>query len=97
MKDMNKMDAVRASDVIEQVFSSLFATRGKAIFSPQKAEGNAFAPTNIALCKYWGKRDPHLNLPMTNSLSVALPTHGSTVIILPVSYTHLTLPTIYSV
>lgn len=31
-----------------------------------------FAPSNIALCKYWGKRDALLNLPMNPSLSVSL-------------------------
>ena len=38
-----------------------------------RAQGQAFAPTNIALCKYWGKRDTELNLPVTSSLSSALP------------------------
>ncbi len=33
----------------------------------------ATAPANIALCKYWGKRNEELNLPVTNSLSYALP------------------------
>lgn len=33
---------------------------------------NAFAPSNIALVKYWGKRDTELNLPLTGSLSVSL-------------------------
>lgn len=32
----------------------------------------AFAPSNIALCKYWGKRDRELNLPLNASLSVSL-------------------------
>lgn len=32
----------------------------------------AFAPSNIALVKYWGKRDTELNLPLTGSLSVSL-------------------------
>ena len=35
-------------------------------------EAEAFAPANIALCKYWGKRDEALNLPRTDSLSVSL-------------------------
>lgn len=35
-------------------------------------EAEAFAPSNIALCKYWGKRDVELNLPINNSLSVSL-------------------------
>jgi diphosphomevalonate decarboxylase len=34
--------------------------------------GEAFAPSNIALCKYWGKRDGALNLPVNSSLSVSL-------------------------
>ncbi len=37
----------------------------------------AFAPINIALCKYWGKRDQVLNLPVTSSLSMALPHIGT--------------------
>ncbi|MBY0544394.1 MAG: diphosphomevalonate decarboxylase [Gammaproteobacteria bacterium] len=44
---------------------------------PNSAVANAFAPVNIALCKYWGKRDENLNLPITSSLSIALPTLGS--------------------
>jgi len=35
-------------------------------------EGKAFAPANIALCKYWGKRNAELNLPVTSSLSISL-------------------------
>jgi len=38
---------------------------------------HAFAPSNIALCKYWGKRDEELNLPVTSSLSVALGNKGA--------------------
>ncbi|MFH0907504.1 MAG: diphosphomevalonate decarboxylase [bacterium] len=45
--------------------------------APQKAEGSAFAPSNIALCKYWGKRNEELNLPITPSLSVSLGTLGT--------------------
>jgi len=37
----------------------------------------AFAPSNIALCKYWGKRDLELNLPLTSSLSISLGKLGS--------------------
>ena len=32
----------------------------------------AWAPANLALCKYWGKRDARLNLPVTASLSISL-------------------------
>lgn len=40
---------------------------------------SSFAPTNIALCKYWGKRNTELNLPLTSSLSIALPDKGAAV------------------
>ncbi|MBT3192661.1 MAG: diphosphomevalonate decarboxylase [Verrucomicrobia bacterium] len=40
-------------------------------------EADAFAPANIALCKYWGKRDTELNLPVTSSLSLSLGSLGS--------------------
>ena len=38
---------------------------------------DAFAPANIALVKYWGKRDEILNLPRTSSLSVSLGAAGT--------------------
>lgn len=44
------------------------------------APGNgagAYAPANIALVKYWGKRDEELNLPVTGSLSISLGPLGS--------------------
>ena len=37
----------------------------------------AVAGTNIALVKYWGKRDPELNLPATGSLSLTLAEMGT--------------------
>ena len=42
-----------------------------------RASGVGFAPINIALCKYWGKRDEELNLPLTSSLSISLGRLGS--------------------
>ena len=42
-----------------------------------QAQAEAFAPSNIALCKYWGKRDKELNLPLTSSLSMSLGKLGS--------------------
>jgi diphosphomevalonate decarboxylase len=39
--------------------------------------GCAFAPVNIALVKYWGKRDQELNLPVTDSLSISLGDKGA--------------------
>ncbi len=45
-----------------------------------------FAPSNIALCKYWGKRNKQLNLPMNASLSVSLGHLGTHTRIVPIDY-----------
>ncbi|MEM9970175.1 MAG: diphosphomevalonate decarboxylase, partial [Pseudomonadota bacterium] len=45
---------------------------------PEVRPAEAFAPSNIALSKYWGKRDAALNLPMNASLSVSLGDWGTT-------------------
>lgn len=39
---------------------------------PQQEQASAYAASNIALCKYWGKRDIELNLPVTSSLSISM-------------------------
>ena len=39
--------------------------------------GYAFAPINFALIKYWGKRDDHLHLPITDSLSLTIDQLGT--------------------
>jgi diphosphomevalonate decarboxylase len=44
----------------------------------RQASARAFAPTNIALCKYWGKRNGEINLPVTDSLSISLGDKGAT-------------------
>ena len=41
-------------------------------------KSTAYAPSNIALCKYWGKRNLELNLPVTSSLSLSLGNKGAT-------------------
>lgn len=50
---------------------------------PEARAATAFAPANIALAKYWGKRDRALNLPMNSSLSVSLGTRGTETQIAP--------------
>ena len=50
---------------------------------PVAASGHGRAPSNIALCKYWGKRDTELNLPVTSSLSISLGPLGTTTTIEP--------------
>lgn len=52
---------------------------------PIKSQGEAFAATNIALIKYWGKRDSHLNLPLTNSLSISVDGKGTHTVIKPIT------------
>ncbi|BDC17156.1 diphosphomevalonate decarboxylase [Acidianus sp. HS-5] len=37
-----------------------------------RLEGEAIAPSNIAIIKYWGKRNAELNLPLNSSLSISL-------------------------
>ena len=49
-------------------------------------EAAAYAPSNIALSKYWGKRDAALNLPMNSSLSVSLAEWGTTTRVLPAEH-----------
>ena len=44
---------------------------------PVNKTAKTFAPTNIALCKYWGKRNQELNLPVTSSLSISLGNKGA--------------------
>ncbi|MDF1655484.1 MAG: diphosphomevalonate decarboxylase [Coxiellaceae bacterium] len=44
----------------------------------QQSSVTCMAPTNIALCKYWGKRDQQLHLPCNSSLSVSLGDKGCT-------------------
>ena len=42
-----------------------------------KEKATTFAPANIALVKYWGKRNNELNLPVTDSLSIDLGNLGT--------------------
>ena len=57
---------------------SEFAARILSDHTPSiKEKATAFAPANIALVKYWGKRDSQLNLPVTDSLSIDLGNLGT--------------------
>jgi diphosphomevalonate decarboxylase len=59
-----------------EVVRTILGERWQAV--PRLAIASAFAPANIALCKYWGKRDQELNLPLTSSLSISLGDRGAT-------------------
>lgn len=66
-------------DVVRQILNE------RMMSEPRHESGAAFAPTNIALCKYWGKRNVELNLPVTSSLSIALPDKGARTVLMPVN------------
>ncbi|MEO1704763.1 MAG: diphosphomevalonate decarboxylase [Pseudomonadota bacterium] len=57
---------------------------------PGPREAEAYAPSNIALAKYWGKRDVALNLPLNSSLSISLAEWGTTTRIAPAEEDSLT-------
>jgi diphosphomevalonate decarboxylase len=63
---------MKKQDIIKAILGNRY---GK---SPVLPSATAFASTNIALCKYWGKRDAELNLPITPSLSISLEQKGTT-------------------
>jgi diphosphomevalonate decarboxylase len=54
---------------------TLIAAKTPADHTPTHC--TAYAPSNIALSKYWGKRDRTLNLPLNSSLSISLADWGS--------------------
>lgn len=66
---MKKIDTVRA------ILKNQFAV------PPKNNSATAYAPSNIALVKYWGKRNQELNLPVTSSLSVSLKEKGAEIIL----------------
>lgn len=59
--------------------------------TPVNVQAFAYAPSNIALCKYWGKRDESLKLPITGSLSVSLGALGTHMRIQLANEDHFTL------
>lgn len=56
---------------------------GGRSWRPVTRSAEAYAPSNIALSKYWGKRNAELNLPLTSSVSLSLGAMGSSVSIQP--------------
>lgn len=63
-----------------EAVAAILSGRSRA---PQKQRGSGSALANIALCKYWGKRNEELNLPITPSLSVSLPSLGTVTTVTP--------------
>lgn len=63
---------MRKSDVVATILAE------RKSFLPKNVSSKAYASSNIALCKYWGKRDQELNLPITSSFSISLGNKGAT-------------------
>lgn len=56
-----------------------YAAQLVSLNPPAREFAEAFAPSNIALCKYWGKKNLDLNIPSTPSLSISLGDRGTKV------------------
>ncbi|MAI20655.1 MAG: diphosphomevalonate decarboxylase [Kiritimatiellaceae bacterium] len=61
------------SDIQHQFVKKILANASHGAYEVGRGE----APSNIALCKYWGKRDQTLNLPLNGSLSISLGQKGT--------------------
>ena len=73
---ITKQDIVNLIFKNNKVYQELDKTKLKLNLLNKKS--SAYAPSNIALCKYWGKRNIELNLPVTSSLSLSLGNKGAT-------------------
>ncbi len=75
----------RQQRFVHQVIGHQLPNHNK--LAPLKRQGHGIAPVNIALSKYWGKRDTILNLPMNGSVSISLPGLGTetTLTLTPIS------------
>ncbi len=56
-----------------------YVTQLVSLNPPATEFAKAFAPSNIALCKYWGKKNLDLNIASTPSLSISLGDRGTKV------------------
>lgn len=62
---------MKKSDIVNKILGNL------SQYTPSHTPVTACASTNIALVKYWGKRNQELNLPVTSSLSISLADKGA--------------------
>lgn len=69
------------TDAIRSLIAAKTAATAASQHSVQSC--TAYAPSNIALSKYWGKRDRALNLPLNSSLSISLADWGSHTTVAP--------------
>lgn len=62
---------MKKTDIVKMILGERY------LQTPVNKTATEFAPTNIALVKYWGKREVTLNLPATSSLSISLADKGA--------------------
>ncbi|MDG6778552.1 diphosphomevalonate decarboxylase [Thiomicrorhabdus sp. zzn3] len=74
MKDFSQSASLSPQAFVNQVIGH---RSGVNAFSQAKSRGFGEAPVNIALSKYWGKRETSLNLPINGSVSISLPGLGT--------------------
>jgi len=72
---MKTAESKQQQNFVDQVIGHQLPNNNQ--LKPAKAQGHGLAPVNIALSKYWGKRDVTLNLPMNGSVSISLPGLGT--------------------
>ena len=60
-----------------EIVKSILTKSGATLDAALGQTGYGWAPSNIALLKYWGKRDAELNLPLNDSVSVSLGNLGA--------------------
>lgn len=70
------MGCMRKQAAVDFIFKRASVRREEPVLE----QGQGFAPVNIALSKYWGKRDAELNLPLNSSVSLSLKLGAKTVL-----------------
>ena len=74
MKSFSTQASLSPQAFVDQVIGH---SDDHSAFDNATASGFGEAPVNIALSKYWGKRETTLNLPVNGSVSISLPGLGT--------------------
>jgi diphosphomevalonate decarboxylase len=72
MKMYQFVNGLHLKEFMDDIQSQFVKNLLEGVETNPRELGTAFAPSNIALCKYWGKRAAALNLPVNSSLSISL-------------------------
>lgn len=75
MQSKPQLKNISAQQAAESILRNV---KHKSVSSASQQQSKYFAPSNIALIKYWGKRNPELRLPCNDSLSISLAHLGAT-------------------